>query len=70
MALILNHDAEKEGFEVALNKYSDWTDDEFNGLFKLGSGLPQNERIIEKSRDDVSLQGLYRKPKKKQEVEG
>jgi hypothetical protein len=37
--MILNHDAELEGFEIAVNKYSDWSDDEFDQLFKLGSGL-------------------------------
>jgi hypothetical protein len=46
LALVLSHDSEAEGFEIELNKYSDWTDDEFDSLFKLGSSLSAEQKII------------------------
>jgi len=61
----LNHDPQLEGFEISLNKFSDWTDDEFNSLFKLGSALNKEERVIDTEVGDVNLeQGFYR-PKKR-----
>lgn len=70
LAMVLNHDPEVEGFEIALNKFSDWTDEEFNSLFKLGSTLAPDQKLIKNEHDDLDLgQGFYR-PKKKQQVEG
>lgn len=55
LALVLSHDAEIQGFEIALNKYSDWTDEEFNSLFKLGSSLSPEQRIINNQRDNHTI---------------
>lgn len=30
---ILEHDPQKEGFTIDVNGFSDWTEEEFNGLF-------------------------------------
>ena len=59
LALVLSHDAETEGFEIQLNKFSDWTDEEFDSLFKLGSSLSPEQRIIKNERGDnnTNVQG-------------
>jgi Cathepsin propeptide inhibitor domain (I29) len=39
LALIMQHDAESEGYGLGLTKFSDWTEEEFASIFKLSSNL-------------------------------
>ena len=59
---IMNHNAEKEGFSVDVNRYTDWTHEEFDKIFstKFVDMDPEDLKVTYDPNANVELEQFYR----------
>ena len=67
---IMQHDPEKEGFSIDVNRFTYWSQEEFDAIFttKFLNMEPEDLKISTDPFNNVNLQYITRKKKKKEVI--
>ena len=62
----MQHDPEKEGFSIDVNRFTDWSQEEFDSIFatKFLNMEPEDLKISTDQFNNVNLEYITRKKKK------